>query len=485
LFHLAPGISTATCITAFDEGLDFHRRPAKAVGDAICDMATWTPIITTGPIADRAREAVDDICTSLLTRDYVLPPPADAVYRRFDWSLLCAYLGLSKSSPEWTERSIQALADASEDESAFRTALGLHTGICGFGWTYDHLVKSLVSNLSQGDGSLAMETAEDDSDEDICDSVDEFLIRAIERAGAAAKYDLLNGLVGFGIYFLERGQSSRARFGVCLVIDKLESLAEWTGQGVTWMSRPSLLSEWFRSRCPNGLYNLGVAHGIPAVMYFLGEAMAAGVEVPRTRQLLEGAMTWFLAHRRPTDSLSHFPGYIPVIRPPLVLLSANGGLGSRLGWCYGDLGIVAVLFQLGRRAGRHDWLAIAEEILADCLRRRARESSVCDMTLCHGATGIAHIYNRIYNNEGKLECREAALEWFDLALSLRKPGIGVGGVLTKMIVGQPRQIEWCPNPGFLNGAIGVALSLLAALTPVAPQWDRRLALSGIAKAGSI
>ena len=37
---------------------------------------------------------------------------------------------------------------------------------------------------------------------------------------------------------------------------------------------------------------------------------------------------------------------------------------------------------------------------------------------------------------------------------------------------------WEPSPDFLDGAIGVALALLAALAPVEPLWDRLLLLSG-------
>jgi hypothetical protein len=35
-----------------------------------------------------------------------------------------------------------------------------------------------------------------------------------------------------------------------------------------------------------------------------------------------------------------------------------------------------------------------------------------------------------------------------------------------------------PNPSFLEGSVGIALALLAAVSPKDPEWDRLLLLSG-------
>jgi len=63
-------------------------------------------------------------------------------------------------------------------------------------------------------------------------------------------------------------------------------------------------------------------------------------------------------------------------------------------------------------------------------------------------------------------------------LNMRKIGQGVGGFL-KLTRPTPQDpIVWEPSPAFLDGAVGVALALLAALTPIEPQWDRLLLISG-------
>jgi lantibiotic biosynthesis protein len=35
-------------------------------------------------------------------------------------------------------------------------------------------------------------------------------------------------------------------------------------------------------------------------------------------------------------------------------------------------------------------------------------------------------------------------------------------------------LTWTGDPGFLTGAAGIGLALLAAVSPVEPEWDRLL-----------
>ena len=105
-------------------------------------------------------------------------------------------------------------------------------------------------------------------------------------------------------------------------------------------------------------------------------------------------------------------------------------------------------------------------------------SGISDAAICHGAAGAAHAFNRIYQTEGDPRCRDAASIWLERVLEMRKPGQGVGGYLA-LTRPDPRSEEiWEPSPAFLDGAGGIALTLLAALTPVEPEWDRLLLLSG-------
>ena len=75
-----------------------------------------------------------------------------------------------------------------------------------------------------------------------------------------------------------------------------------------------------------------------------------------------------------------------------------------------------------------------------------------DANLCHGAVGLAHLYNRFYQASGEPVLRDAARAWFARTLAMPRAA----------------QID------LLDGAIGVGLALYAAISTTEPGWDRIL-----------
>jgi lantibiotic biosynthesis protein len=177
-------------------------------------------------------------------------------------------------------------------------------------------------------------------------------------------------------------------------------------------------------------------------------------------------VNWLLAQRRPAHAATSF-GYFagePHDRP------------TRLAWCYGDLGIAAVLLSAAEVVGGESWRRAAFEIALGAAQRTLGDSGVNDAGLCHGAAGVAHLFNRLYQATGQPELAEAARRWYGEALGLRSTEQGVGG-FTAWIPNQSTGGHWVDAPGFLEGAAGVGLALLAAVTPVEPKWDSLLGIS--------
>jgi hypothetical protein len=408
---------------------------------------------------------VSGIADALFTGSY--PPlrqPARP-HRRFEEALLYSNLAVATGDKQWGNRAVQCLNEAIDGARSLRDNLGLYGGLCGLGWVVAHLAQTLSGVAEQAED--VDQTGEEDPVEDLTQEIDELLLRRLRASTWQGPYDLISGLVGFGVYFLERLPSESAEAGIRLVVQHLEDTAEHQASGTTWYSSPESLPEWQRELCPEGYYNLGVAHGIPCVVYMLGEACALELEAERSYRLLEGAVTWLIAHQRPSGSLSRFSGWI----------ATGASSDSRLAWCYGDLGIAAVLLRVAHRAGRADWREFALSLVDHCLSWPLNRSKVNDAPLCHGAAGVAHIFNRIFQLEGDIRCRDAAIEWFDRALSMRLETGGVSGFVAYAKAGDG-PVVWQPSPAFLDGALGIALSLQAALTTTAPEWDRQLLLSG-------
>ena len=102
-------------------------------------------------------------------------------------------------------------------------------------------------------------------------------------------------------------------------------------------------------------------------------------------------------------------------------------------------------------------------------------TGVRDAGFCHGAAGVGHLFNRLYQVTGADTLADAARFWFDQVLLLRQPGRGIAGFAA--LIPMDGSFHWVPLPGLIGGASGIALALLAAAYPQEPYWDGILLLS--------
>jgi hypothetical protein len=83
--------------------------------------------------------------------------------------------------------------------------------------------------------------------------------------------------------------------------------------------------------------------------------------------------------------------------------------------------------------------------------------------------GCGHVLNRLYQSSGDAGLAEAARSLFDFVIDAGEGGEGIAGL--RFYKG-----GWRTLPGFLAGAAGVCLALLAACQSDEPKWDRVLLL---------
>ena len=291
-------------------------------------------------------------------------------------------------------------------------------------------------------------------------------------------YDLTSGLAGFGLYALERlagasadpaaARAARPDAARCLarVIDRLDELALARGAGLTWHTSAEQLGPPTREYFPDGHENLGVAHGVPGLLPVLARAIAAGVAVDRARRLLDGAVAWVLAQRQ-ADAEVQFPYCVGHGVEPKA---------ARAAWCYGDPGIAAAVLVAARAVDEPAWEREARAIARASASRSLASAGVHDAGLCHGAAGLGHVFNRLYQATGEEALGDAARAWLSRALGLQRPGQGIAGYRT-WGPGPDGEMTWLVDPTFLTGGAGIALALDAATTAREPTWDRVLLLS--------
>ena len=97
--------------------------------------------------------------------------------------------------------------------------------------------------------------------------------------------------------------------------------------------------------------------------------------------------------------------------------------------------------------------------------------------LCHGAAGVAHLFNRMFQATGEAWLAQAARRWFAQVFQLQHSGSGIAGYQSHVDSDATPGGSWRTEPGLLTGTAGLALALLAAATEIEPEWDRALLLS--------
>ena len=359
-------------------------------------------------------------------------------------AVLHGYLALTACKPERDAVACRRLQHATAAVADNPTDASLYSGLTGLGWAMAHL-----------QGRLPGLDAEDSLAE-----IDEVLLDHLNRSPWPDDYDLISGLVGFGVYALERLPGPAATACLERVVDRLAETAEHREDGVTWWTDPAWLPSETRAKFPSGYYNLGLAHGLPGVIGLLGHVCAAGLARDKARPLLDGAVRWLMAQDRPDG----FPYWFVPGAPEEPARSA---------WCYGDPGIAAALLGAARCVAEPHWEAVALAVARRAAERPFEEAGVKDAGLCHGCAGLGHLFNRMFQATGEPELAQAARAWFERTLAMPRPGRGIGGYEAWM-PSDDSDATWRSDPGLLSGSTGIALALLAATAPIEPAWDRVL-----------
>lgn len=368
----------------------------------------WKPLITDAT----ARAAIEHQLQGIAD---ALPPPT-TMAEHADRALVRSYLAQDEVVGDPDDAAGASLVAAITAFAGTVGTVSLYGGAAQLGW--------VIAHLTDGEAADAM-----------CTKIDAAL--ATQLAGAwSGDHDLISGLVGIGVYALERGEPGLAI--ATRVIDHLEAAARPRGDGIAWFTAPALLPAWQQEMAPDGYWNLGVAHGTPGVIAWLARCAAHGVEPARAGRLLDGAVAYLRGVAPPgTARIPSWEGLAPT---------------RRLAWCYGDLGSSLALLSAGKAVGREDWRDEALAMARTCAGTSRADANISDSTLCHGASGAFHLFHRLAMATGEPLFAEAAITWLE------------------------RLSSYTPTDpqSFLEGSGGVALALHAAISDVDPAWGRMM-----------
>ena len=408
-------------------------------------MKEWTTLLD-GALREQALHAVDEIAQALSDCKELEGPSLSGglAGRAF------LFAELERGRPHHghlghAERLIQQATVALEQQPLLPW---LHGGFAGIAWSVEQL------------GTLGVASVDDMGE------IDDVLRELTARHPWHGEYDLIRGLVGLGVYALSRLPRPAAVSSLEDVVARLDERATKDSTGVSWWTPPHHLPPHQRSLYPQGYFNMGAAHGIPAVVALLALIARAGVSEHKARELASGGARWLLSHALPDSPGARFPS------------SVAPGITSqpcRSAWCYGDPGVVLCLLTAAQALEDTALERATLTLAREAARRPMAHAGVKDAGICHGAAGLGHIYNRLYQVSRDELFKDVATEWFSRTLGMRRPGEGVAGfVFWSSPTGQDSDVSWTADRGLLNGATGTALTLLAACHPFSPTWDGML-----------
>lgn len=304
-------------------------------------------------------------------------------------------------------------------------------------------------------------------------------------------YDVMAGLTGVLSYLYLFRENAECYQGLLTGIDALIRLTEnivlkenlikegADGKNIQdgvevygwYIAGKNQFSRLERELYPNGNFNTSLSHGIAGPLAFLSEMMSQGICRSGQKEAVQRIVDFYAAYRMEEKNRDIWKGQITFeeIRDKK---PDSRNLVRRDAWCYGAPGICYALIRAG--------LALSDKALTGYGIQNLK-AAISDMqgifspTFCHGYAGIYQILNaaeallaeQIFSEE-KAFLKEKILSFYAPDALYGFPNIEVDHETGKL-----RRFS---STGLLEGAAGIALSLLEGEHPGNNVWKRAFLL---------
>jgi lantibiotic modifying enzyme len=322
----------------------------------------------------------------------------------------------------------------------------LSNGLGGIAWLIHHLVSRRYLHLDPGE---------------LFKELDEHLYEFMLQEMREGRYDYLHGALGITLYFLSKSENTTYSQYLEELVKALDTKAEVESDGsIKWLSVLDVESG------KTG-YNLSLSHGLASIIVILSKLLERGIASSKIHDLLLASLYYLDKQKLPPGNfISRYPSW--------ALESIDEPDESRLAWCYGDIGVGLAYREAGRVLENEIVELWGDKILLHSAQRKdLDENRVYDAGICHGASGLALVYNILYQRTGLIQYREAALYWLDICLNMSYHTNGIAGYKTWYL---PEYGGWKNVPGLLEGAAGIGLCLLSFVSDQEPAWAGSLLL---------
>ncbi|TWV99919.1 lanthionine synthetase C family protein [Chitinophaga pinensis] len=316
----------------------------------------------------------------------------------------------------------------------------LSSGAAGFGYAL---------NAMSLQGFLQFEV------NDELESLDEFLYRSALDLIAADNFDFLHGALGVVHYFTERMHTSPQ---VAVYLDNLIEkicLNAVEEDGGYWFKNSQIKIDG------EDVISFGLSHGQCGILLILLNAYAHSVHKELIRKIITGGIHFILKHKIDIDfSLNEYSFFPFIMKSDAREISAP----NRMGWCYGDLNEVLLLYRAGKLFNDDNLLMLADLIgVQSMMRTDENATMVISSGFCHGAAGLAQFCKTLYDERGLDQYRKGYEYWIERTIILLEEEL-------------PQHIYAGKEGDVLEGAIGVAFTLLSYVSEHELNWSKAFLL---------
>ncbi|MDY0905131.1 lanthionine synthetase LanC family protein [Pedobacter sp. CFBP9032] len=318
----------------------------------------------------------------------------------------------------------------------------LSEGITGIAYTFWHLNKYNFIDFDF---------------EESFSGYDELLFNLARDDFAKGTSDFLHGPMGVLFYFSKRLEQPKVKAYAGHLINDFLLMSKRDSYG---LRIHNLILEGTDIRD----YDFGLAHGLPGQLLIMSKCLDKGLNDLLINKMITEGLLYLRNHRRDCfgeeiDSI--YPSWINEDYG-LYHSSNDANYKCRLAWCYGDLSIALAFIQIGKNTRNQSVIDDAIEIgLATTSRLNPKENLVTDIYVCHGSSGIMHMYRRLFIATNLKAFSDAFDHWNNTTRTwlehsdLRSPKLN--------------------NMSILEGLTGLCLSFLPEIEE--NYWDDILLLS--------
>ena len=226
---------------------------------------------------------------------------------------------------------------------------------------------------------------------------------------------------------------------------------DFESNGVKWKSK---IEEDFSG------YNIGLSHGMASIVLFLCRIIENGFKETKIKDLLRKTCNYILSQEIDQKHYgSFYPSFSKESSIPLT--------GSRLAWCYGDLGVAYSIFRTGEVLKSQK---LRDKGLNVLLESTNRKNNVYEAGICHGCMSMVLIYRRMYLKTNVQSFSDSVDYWLQESIKFSCFEDGLAGYKSYY------DKNWIPDYSLLSGISGIGLNYLTYLNDNVGNWDEMFLL---------